>query len=326
MLKKIKFYIYVFWVLVLNLSSMYAKNTSSGAQVLEIIPDARTTALGETFCAISDDAGAIFYNPAGLANIRWIEIPVSNNQLLQGMNYQFLGIVYSLRDVRTVNIDDLGTVAISMSSLDSGDMIGRDINGIENGIFKSKDQIITCSYGKTIIKKENIGNIMAGGNIKFLSEEIRDQKSNNMCFDAGILWLHSSKKISAGISYQNFGSKLKYVTEESDLPTNLKIGTAYGILNDALKIGFDINNPLYSNLKINMGCEYYLKNAIALRLGYKSGNADNQRISTGIGLKLTEFDMFFMFAREINIDYAFVPYGDLGEMHKLTINFKIGAE
>jgi hypothetical protein len=90
---------------------------ATGAQILELMPDARAAAMGETFCAVADDVNSMYYNPAGLARVGWIEVPLSSIRLFEGVNFQYFGIAYSLRDVRSANINDLGTVAVGFSEM-----------------------------------------------------------------------------------------------------------------------------------------------------------------------------------------------------------------
>lgn len=311
---------------VFAVSAQSASKGSTGAQILEMIPDARTVAMGETFCGIADDANSLYYNPAGLAVIRCTEIPVSNSNWLQGINQQYIGFAYSLRDVRAVNVQDMGTVAAGLSEVNSGDIIGRDINGNKTDVFRSQDRLITVAYGKTVFEDNYSNKIMAGASAKFINEEMKNEKMNNLAFDAGVLCDIPAMRLSLGLSVQNMGGKLKYAAEEFDLPLIVRAGASYKMLNNSLLIGLDLSKPNYSGVRANIGAEYYFMKTIAVRAGYKPLGGQDLGISAGFGISMEQLDVLFMYMRELNIDYAFVPYGELGDTHKITLTLKLGAE
>ncbi|MCW8803743.1 MAG: UPF0164 family protein, partial [Ignavibacteriaceae bacterium] len=81
----------------------------STAQFLKIGVGGRAAALGESFVAISDDASALYWNPAGLAQFKTNEVIFSHNIWLVDINHDFLGAVYHL--------DSDNTFGISLTSL-----------------------------------------------------------------------------------------------------------------------------------------------------------------------------------------------------------------
>jgi hypothetical protein len=65
---------------------------------------------------------------------------------------------------------------------------------------------------------------------------------------------------------------------------------------------------------LDTGVEYWLANMMATRVGYQFGRGQDNLggmtgFAFGVGLKL----------RSIMMDYAFVPFGDLGDTHRITM-------
>ncbi len=66
-----------------------------------------------------------------------------------------------------------------------------------------------------------------------------------------------------------------------------------------------------------LGAEYLLNKNFAFRAGYQFGHASDDLgsglvgLGAGLGLK---FDSFAL-------DYAYVPFGDLGDTHRMTLGF-----
>ncbi len=73
----------------------------STAQFLKIGVGGRAAALGEAFMAISDDASALYWNPAGLAQFTKNQVIFSHNIWVVDINHDFLGAVYHLDNDNT---------------------------------------------------------------------------------------------------------------------------------------------------------------------------------------------------------------------------------
>jgi hypothetical protein len=292
-----------------------------------VVPDARTAAMGAAFCAVADDVDCLHYNPAGLALINHIEISVSQNQLFQNMHYQHLGIAYSLRDVRTSNLADLGTIGAAFSYLDAGKITGRDATGAENGVFSPRDRIETFAYGKTLFSNNTFGTLRAGAAVKFATQEVKSYNFQNSAFDAGLLWqVPVISNVNIGAAIQNLGASASYIDAEFDLPQTVRAGASYKTMNDALLLDVDVDKPNYSGARYHMGGEYYFLQSLIFRAGYVTGSDQGSGLTAGFGMILDQVDVFFIYARQLRIDYAFIPYGDLGDTHRISIVLKLGAD
>jgi hypothetical protein len=283
--------------------------------------------MGEAFCAIADDVNTLSYNPAGLGAITHTEIPMANNRWLGDMFYQHLGIAYSLRDVRTSNLQDLGTLAFSFVDLNSGPMIGRDATGAETGNFTARDQVITVAYGRTMLDNPCGGKLLAGAGAKFLMEDIDGESFSNRLFDAGLLWELPWYNLRAGLAAQNLGPKLSYGSgADQDTPSTVRAGTACRLFHNYMVVGVDYSKIQGAGAELHLGAEYLLLNVLALRMGYQERAYNDAKLSCGVGLSLKQLDVMFFFANELNLDYSFVPYGDLGVEHRLSLVLKLGAD
>lgn len=65
---------------------------TSGAQFLKIGPGARPAGMGEAFAGVADDIHSVYYNPAGLANLRRVEAAAMHESRFQGVNYDFAAV------------------------------------------------------------------------------------------------------------------------------------------------------------------------------------------------------------------------------------------
>jgi hypothetical protein len=83
--------------------------------------------------------------------------------------------------------------------------------------------------------------------------------------------------------------------------------------NHKLTTAVQLNHPNDNAENVNLGTEYWWKNTLAMRGGYKI-NVDEESFSLGIGLKL---GVGFW---QISTDYAFILFGRLGNVHRFALN------
>ena len=217
-------------------------------------------------------------------------------------------------------------VGIAINSLTYGNIPRTEIDNdgnpiIKDNSFKASDLVISLSYGEKITH-----NMAMGFNFKVIQQKIEDEKANGIACDLGILYDVDfgiqKEKINIGLVIQNLGPKIKFISESDSLPINIKLGAGYfsipsnqQIFSDIHKfnLALDINFPIDNDINFCIGSEYWYKNLIAARVGFNSQTISDlgglSGLSIGIGFKW----------REYGIDYAWVPYVDLGNTHRLSL-------
>ncbi|MDI6735352.1 MAG: PorV/PorQ family protein [bacterium] len=275
------------------------KKGSSGAQVLKLSVGARAMAMGETFCGLADDTNAIYYNPAGLAQLNEKQLIVMHSDWLEGINYEFLGYAQP--------VDKNKTWGMSLGYLNSGDMEKLDTNGITEGNFEAKDMVFSLAYGLNLSK-----NTLLGASIKTISLKIDNEDANSFALDVGFLSKTPIENLSIGGALQNLGTKVKFINEGDSLPLNLKLGAAYQTIDNRCILLLDINKPVDNKLRLSLGTEYCLVPILAIRAGYNSGIDEGSGMTFGIGYKF----------HNLQLDYAYVPYEDLGKTNRYCLLIK----
>lgn len=299
---------------------------TTAAQVFEIEPSARAAGMGGAFTAVADDAFSMFYNPAGLALVRGCEIPFASNQRLGGVNQGFGGVAYNMRDIRTSNIDELGTVAFSYTNFDSGHIDGRDALGQPSGSFSVTDGVMAFAYGRSLFDNADAGRFSLGLNGKFLEEKIAGSKFSGQAFDAGGLWENAARTFSFGASVMNMGQPMDFDREEFSLPLTVKVGVAFRMPDENALVAFDYNDPTEGEAGFALGGEYWLKRTVALRIGYDGRSDIAAGLTAGFGFSMKDVNAYFMYARDLELDYAFIQSNDVDSMHLLSLVLKLGAD
>jgi hypothetical protein len=269
--------------------------------VLDMGAGARAMAMGEAFTAVSDDSSAIYWNAAGLGTVRKAEASLSYNKwFMDTMFSQFL-IAVPL---------SAGTIGANLMYMNLGDVPVRDAFGA------TTQDIFPYMLGGSLGYGISFGAVSAGAALKIISQSVNNANNIGYAGDAGVLLKEGI--FSAGLAIQNVGYSAGY-----DLPMNVKAGIALKVLDSqqhALLIAVDSQYLFRDALSLSAGAEYVYMDLLALRAGYKAGfgpiNLDGLKgLSGGIGVKISNLD----------VDYAIVPYGDLGITQRVTLSFVFGG-
>lgn len=264
----------------------------TGAQFLKIGIGAKACAMGEAFAGLSDDPSAIYWNPAGMMQMKSLEILMAQNYWLMDMSDQYLSAVIP---------SSYGAFGASINYSSSGD-IPKYENEQRIGDYSAYDAALSVAYANNLNSQ-----LIVGVGFKYIQQRIEDESAAGFSVDIGLIYeLNFIKNLRMGCVMQNLGPGIKFIKEADPLPFNFKGGAAYKI-NDLTLVG-DINFPKDSDFQTNLGVEYILRNLLALRMGFNTANS----YTAGVGILWRKFE----------IDYAFVPYKDVDNSTRISVRIK----
>ena len=144
------------------------------------------------------------------------------------------------------------------------------------------------------------------------AESLEDAQA--FAVDIGGLYSVSDSGLVLGVNVQHLGTKMTFVEESFSLPLNVKFGAAYRLIDGALTVAVDANRPVDNYMNMGLGAEYKILSIMNLRAGYRCTVGGNplgtaSGLRAGIGFEVTDY----------KIDYAFVPYGELGQAHRISL-------
>jgi len=141
--------------------------------------------------------------------------------------------------------------------------------------------------------------------------------------DAGVLVGPLLNKINFSLVASNLVGKLKYEKTKQNLPTMLKVGASYKPF-DRWSVSGDMVFSRDSHPYFSLGTEYGILALKSFRLNGRIGynSHDQQDIKNASGLRVG----FGFQLPTFSVDYAFIPYGELGTTHRMTFNIFFGRE
>ncbi|MEK7643747.1 MAG: hypothetical protein AAB390_00375, partial [Patescibacteria group bacterium] len=287
---------------------------------------ARPQGLGGAFTAISDDANALFYNPAGISNLKKAELTSNYGRLFLGLDdnssigSSFIGYAQptekygtpgiSWYNLSLSNLYDETAIALSYSyPFNKYISAGATVKNLSRK-FGVDDYTKTAinTTGDTRLDKEGVSGDPVFDNGK---------KSSAMTGDVGLLYLYS-KNIAFGVSAKNITKPDIGLTSTDKLSAVYRGGFAYK--GDDYLFSFETVSK-DSDINILTGAEkWFSQKNIAVRGGLSLGSRRWRTISIGSSVR---FDNF-------SFDYAFLwPLSGIKDTlgtHKIALNIKFGKQ
>jgi len=285
-----------------------AKVGTAGAQFLEIGISARAVGMGDAFVAVSDDATAMYYNPAGLTQLYDREVVVAAIDYPADIQYGFAGIAYPLYRFG-------GVLGIGMYALDAGDMQETTYEYSEGTgrTFGAASYALAMSYGRNLTDRFSVGLTL-----KFIDEHYEDERSSGWAADVGTSYNTGFRNFKISMVITNFGPDMTFISESYPLPINFRFGGAIDIVEGEHHRGtfsLEAQHPSDNLEKYNAGFEYSLDSHYFLRVGQRF-QYDEGSFSAGGGIHVPFESM------ELQLDYAYQDYGLLTQAHRFTLGLK----
>jgi len=312
-MKNIKLFISLLTILFTTAIYSYAAFNSdskgvAGGQFLKLGAGARAAGMGEGFSAAVDDATAIYWNPAAILNSKSSSLSFMHAMLFDEINYQFLGY--------TRHLPNDSAFGIGITRLSAGAIKQTDASGLETGDSSSPSDMAASLGFATALGAWNFG-----GAAKYVRSTIV-KSATAMAIDAGILSpALMDDKLRLSIAAQNIGTKLKFDKKADQLPLNIKLGASLAIT-DKLLTAVDVNLPCDNSIYLGAGAEYWFNKGTAWSFAGRAG-VNTRTMGDINGLNGLSVGLGAIF-NQINLDYAFIPFGDLGSSHRVSIGISFG--
>lgn len=280
----------------------------SGAEFLRIDTDARAGAMSSAGAASSMGISAMNYNPAGLASMNKGELALSHSEWYMGSAHDYAGAGMALPGKQNLKL------GVSFTRLSSGELEGRSAGRGRTGSYSAYDQAAALALaGK-------YGAYSVGGSVKYIESSIAGVTGSGYAVDLGVKRGLRSIPVAFGLSVQNLGPGIKYISQSDKLPLAINAGIAFMPLSGFM-LNFDAKRYVYDKYTaFSVGSEYVLfggpgtMSGLSLRGGLNGapGQSAAGAFSAGAGIRLMNAEL----------DYAMSPDGVIGGTQRITLKKK----
>lgn len=318
----------------------------NAGEFLAIGQGARALGMGEAYGAVAEGPEAMYWNPAGLAQAKSPEFSYTFSQYLDYFHDDY--VVYDM-PVRWLG----GALGVSFTRFSEQSLPLVTNTNQTVGSFAPQSDAVALGYARSFdldaeeksderdyfgggwdtpnairpLSSETrdgpwVGNLMVGGAVKAISENIYDNNASAIAFDGGAIFRPVSlPNLSLSFDFRNVGGKEKFTEEDENLPLETDFGASW----DARSWGsrwifaFEAALPYYGNPYAKTGVEYSRTvgpdATFAVRGGYNTQMIYDlsplSGLTFGCGIRYDK----------ITADFGFEPAAELGE----TFRFTVGA-
>jgi len=318
----------------------FTKVGLSGGQFLKIGVGARGTGMAGAMSSITNDVTSIFWNPAGLADVKRYAADFSQTFWFGGMSHSFAAIA--------IPIGEKFRLATSFTSFNSGNInvtttLDQDGTG---GIYNVSDIAIGFTLAGYLTEQFSFG-VTA----KYVQHAFTNMDASGLVFDVGTKYNTGFHGVMLGFSINSLGGQQTYdgsnVTRQGlpfdgvntspldmqihtspfSLPLSFRAGIgadlckgalfepevdADGVLEHSWLAAFDFETFSDVPEQFSLGTEYTWREFVSIRAGYRFGS-DQFGLAGGIGLRYNGGGF------EGQIDYSINPTINLGLINRFSV-------
>jgi len=308
--------------------------TTSGVQV-QIPVGGRSLGMGGSDIAYTTGVDAIFWNPAGLSDIKGrADAMFSSAKIIADISTNYFALGF--------NAGANGAIAVSMKSLGFGDIpitTVQDMDGESGATFSPTFAVIGATYARELTDR-----IAVGFTGKLVYESIPRASATALAFDFGLQYkdLMDVKGLGLGLTIRNIGTNMSYngtamllrareedetyddfftvLTSSDQLPTTMEMGITYKPTNMILLSAVYQNSNAETDY-VKVGTELNFAGIGFVRAGYNFQlNKANADLGYSVyGLTLGAGVKFDVGSTKIAVDYVFRPGQFLGTENLICI-------
>ena len=274
---------------------------------LQIEPDSRGAAMGNTGVALADNAAAMFWNPAGLAFQRGNQISLTHSNWLKNFNVSDLFYDYV---VGKVYVDGIGTIGGHLTFLNLGEQaVTNEDSPDVISKFNSLEFALGLSYGFEVNQ-----NLALGTSLRFIysslasGTSVGEQKVNpgsSVAVDLSALYrtdqflIGSNRaRFSTGFNLSNIGPGMQYTdnAQKDPLPTLLRFGVAFS---------YELDPEGFNKINIATDVSKIMARTKDKVTTNSDGSLDTMRVASGpLEALVDSWDSWTHFNGQTNVDVS----------------------
>lgn len=304
---------------------------ASGSTFTKLWIGARASGMAGAYSALAKDITALYWNPAGIANLPGINVGASYTSWFAGVTENFIAA--------TLPISERYRAGFALTMVDYGNLSKATIQQDANaGTFNANDLSFSATVAGSLTDRFSFG-----ASVKYLRSSILDMSADGLAFDAGSLYLTDFYHMTISMDLSNLGADRNFTGNSLDfiannpytnayrdslsgalltgnfpLPLIFRIGLATDLLqgkveNQQLNADFDFSTHSDGPEQYNLGAEYVWNDMAAFRAGY-AFNQDQLGLGVGAGFHFKTENFSGV------VDYSYNTTRTLGGINRISLS------
>ncbi|MCP4548331.1 MAG: UPF0164 family protein [bacterium] len=258
---------------------------------------ARSLGMGGAGTGLADDASSLFYNPAGMEQVRSSELIFFHAELSNETRFDYIGFVQPF--------GGFGTLGLAGALLNSGGYERATLFEDLSETFSESQNALQISFAK------RFGRVSGAITYRNISQSIDIYNGTGSGLDLSI-FSRPHRHVSLGIHLQNvLAPEITLLQESETFPLMMRMGGALHMVGGRILAAVDMVRVGDAPLAIQTGIEYRLGSGFALRTGWdtmRSGYAAGGGYRSGAW----------------QFDYS-VSDSDIGLSHRASLTWRFGV-
>ena len=273
---------------------------------------ARAQGMGSAYVAISDDATAVYWNPAGLSQLGRPELHFQHAEQIGGtVNHDVITVAMPLAStVLGVGLMRLGVDDVKEALLeDPGQPPGPGNRPVVSRVVGASDYSIHLSAGRWI--REDVS---LGASLKLLWRNLSAGDGSGYGLDLSVLYRPRPDVTVGGVLRNLPRTTITYGSGVKDrIPPSLLIGSAYtrplpsleGVAKLSASVHLGEERSGVEDVEgVHLGAEFVYRDRVAFRLG-----AEGDHFTAGAGVRVRD---------RFGLDLAFLQNGQLDNTFRIS--------
>ena len=197
-MKKILTIFIILSVPITGFAGGFSKVGTAVAQFLKIGVGARAVGMGESFAAVANDASTLYWNPAGITNLKTISVGVSHSQWFADISHDYAGLI--------IPLSTSDVIGISAIALNTGE---QEVTTVEQpdgtGIFYDvSDVAVGLTYSRSLTDRFSVGLT-----VKYVQQTLYNEVANTIAIDLGSYLKTGFHNLVIAMCISNFGGNMQ---------------------------------------------------------------------------------------------------------------------